>query len=50
VDDLHYGPKSKAVKLLAAEFMVKEEKNDKPKDAQVLVNNFWADDFLPYCE
>jgi hypothetical protein len=32
VDDLRYGPKSKAVKLLAAEFMLKQSRVEEPKD------------------
>ncbi|MGC2245920.1 MAG: site-specific integrase [Terriglobales bacterium] len=50
VDDVHYGPKSKAVKRLAAEFMLKLARVEGPKPAQALVSDFWTAEFLPYCE
>ncbi len=51
VDDLRYGVKSKAVKRLAAEFMLAEAKRqDAPRPAETLVADFWAKEFLPYCE
>ena len=50
VDDAHYGPKSKAVKRLAAAFMLKQEEKKEAPPSQALVSDFYAKEFLPYCE
>jgi integrase len=48
VDDKHYSTKAKAVKILAAEFMLKE--NKAPAGPRATVAEFWDKEFVPYID
>src|SRR5438105_3470191 len=49
VDDVHYGIKSRAVKNLAARFILKEAAPSPPA-SQLTVEEFWAAHYVPWAE
>jgi hypothetical protein len=49
IDDVHYGTKSKAVKRLRDEFILRESAPTAPA-SQLTVAEFWNDHYLPWAE